>query len=543
MRKIGFVLIAILVGLSPVVGQEAAQVATPETVPGHWWDDRVFYEIFVRSFYDSDGDGIGDLQGVIEKLDYLNDGDPETTTDLGVTGIWLMPIMPSPSYHGYDVTDYRGINPDYGTIDDWRALLDAAHERGIRVIVDMVLNHTSVQHPWFIASAAGDPEYADWYIWEDEDPRYRGPWGQQVWIERDGRYYYAVFWDGMPDLNFENPDVTAEMEDVVRFWLEDMGADGLRLDAVKQLVEEGRNQENTPSTHAWMQTFADHVDGFAPDALTVGEVWSSSFASAQYVSNGELDFAFEFGLAGALVQSVSLGANYPLIGLEQNIFSLYPPGQFGTFLTNHDQNRVMSQLHRNVDSAKAAASLLLTLPGIPFLYYGEEIGMQGTKPDERIRTPMQWDSSPETAGFTTGEPWEALNPGADEGVNVADQTDDADSLLSHYRNLIRLRNEHPALRTGEFDEVTSDDSSVYSYLRYTDDETLLIVINLSRRPAEDYTLSLESGPLTGTPEATLLLGDGEPAAPNVNANGGFDAYVPMTPLAPRSTMILRLGDA
>ena len=176
-----------------------------------WWNDTVFYEIFVRSFYDSDGNGIGDLNGVIEKLDYLNDGDPTTSEDLGVTGIWLMPIMVSPSYHGYDVVDYFQVDPDYGTNEDFLRLMDEAHARGIRVIVDLVMNHTSNAHPWFLDSQNPDSDKREWYIWADENPGYRGPDGQVVWHNNPSGYYYGIFWSGMPDLNYENPDVTAAM--------------------------------------------------------------------------------------------------------------------------------------------------------------------------------------------------------------------------------------------------------------------------------------------------------------------------------------------
>ncbi|MBC8098621.1 MAG: alpha-amylase, partial [Armatimonadetes bacterium] len=190
-----------------------------------WWNDRAFYQLFVRSFYDSDGDGIGDFQGVIQQLDYLNDGDPATDTDLGVTGLWLMPIHPSPSYHGYDVTDYYGVNAEYGTLDDFKELVAAAQARGMVVMIDWVLNHTSSQHPWFIDSQQAGSEYDDWYVWRAENPGYQGPENQTVWYKRGDRYYYGIFWSEMPDLNYRNPDVTAEMYAVTRFWLDEVGID------------------------------------------------------------------------------------------------------------------------------------------------------------------------------------------------------------------------------------------------------------------------------------------------------------------------------
>lgn len=195
-----------------------------ETAETRWWNETVFYEIFVRSFYDSDGDGVGDFNGLTENLDYLNDGDPDTDSDLGVTGIWLMPIHESPTYHGYDAIDYRSINPDYGTMEDFKNFLNAAHERGIKVIIDYVMNHTSTEHPWFQKSAAGDPEYRDFYRWSDTDPGYTGPCGQQVWHnQHDGQsyddYFYGVFWSGMPDLNYENPAVQDSMFAISDYWI------------------------------------------------------------------------------------------------------------------------------------------------------------------------------------------------------------------------------------------------------------------------------------------------------------------------------------
>lgn len=505
-----------------------------------WWNDRVFYEVFVRSFQDSNGDGIGDLQGLISRLDYLNDGDPTTTTDLGVTGLWLMPITESPSYHGYDVVDYKTIETDYGTMDDFRQLLEEAHKRGMVVIIDMVMNHTSNEHPWFQASAKQAPDYADWYLWVDEPPFRGGPWGEPVWHQKDDRYYYGIFWEGMPDLNYTNPEVTAAMDDIIRFWLGEVKVDGFRLDAIRHLIEEGSVQENTPSTHAWLKDFYKFYKSVAPAALTVGEAWTKTDEAAKYVGD-ETDIVFEFDLAQGMVDSAKQGARGPAAISQAITQSFFPAGQYGVFLTNHDQNRVMTELGGSVGAAKVAATMLLTNPGVPFLYYGEEIGMKGQKPDERIRTPMQWDAT-DKAGFTAGVPWQGLSLGHEE-ANVIDQYNDPDSLLSHYRNLIRLRGEHAALRVGDLLPVKSDPASVYSYLRQGEGETLLVLINLSEKAVSNYRLKLVEGPLSGQLQATMLFGEGEAVAPVLNAGGGFDAYTPLPELPPHSSTIIALAPA
>jgi alpha-amylase len=530
MKKI--IVILLFLSFTSVHAQETA----PTT---HWWNERVFYEIFVRSFYDSDGDGIGDLQGIIEKLDYLNDGDPATTTDLGITGLWLMPVMESPSYHGYDVTDYETINEDYGTNEDFKQLMAEAHAREIAVIVDLVINHTSSQHPWFTLAQNLDSPYSDYYIWSDTNPGYGGPSGQQVWHPFGNRYYYGLFSDQMPDLNYSNPIVNVEMQDITRFWLREMGVDGFRLDAVKHIVEEGENQENTPSTLEWMRGFNDIVHTVKPDMLTVGEIWSGSAIVSKYVPD-EVNLAFEFDLATTIIDGVRRRSKDAITSIQRQALELYPPGQYAAFLTNHDQNRVMNAFRDDLGSAKVAATILLTNPGVPFIYYGEEIGMNGEKPDERIRTPMQWTNAPNTAGFSRGAPWEALDPSY-ETANVAAQTDDPDSLLNHYRSLIHLRSQHPALQVGDMLIVDSSERPIYSFIRHTQDETLLILINLNHREIADYELNLAEGPLSGASSAELLLGDGEITSPTVNANGGFDSYVPLPALPPRSSFIIRLA--
>jgi glycosidase len=512
-----------------------------DTKSERWSDDAVFYQVFVRSFYDSDGDGVGDFKGLTAKLDYLNDGKPETKSDLGVTGLWLMPIFPSPSYHGYDVTDYYDVNPKLGTMDDFKAFLDAAHSRGIRVIIDFVINHTSQKHPWFRASALGEAPYKDFYLWSDTDPGYSGPWNQAVWHEWEGRYYYGVFTSEMPDLNYANPAVTAEIEKVATFWLKDVGVDGFRVDGAKHLIEEGQAQENTPATHAWFKDFAGFYRGVSPEALVVGEIWSPSEDAAPYVNNGELDLVFNFPLADDFLAGATFrdGRRVGNSLIQQQ--RIYETGRYASFLSNHDQTRAMTKMGGEVTRAKAAASMLLTAPGTPFLYYGEEIGMTGDKPDPNLRTPMQW-SGEAGAGFSTGKPWK--EPTADYTQrNVAGQEKDPASLLNHYRELIRIRSEHYALRSGEFVQVISSENKVYAALRAAEKEAVLVLVNTSNEPAQGITLRWSESPLRGSYTATLLMGSGAITLPTLDENGGTDNYQPITAIPANSTVIIQLRNA
>lgn len=519
---------------APAPTETAAPTPTPAPVAtGPWWNDTVFYEIFVRSFKDSDGDGVGDFNGIIEKLDYLE--------ALGVRGLWLMPIHPSPSYHGYDVTDYYGVNSDYGTLDDFKRLVAEAHERGIKIIIDLVLNHTSAQHPWFRQALQGDQTYRDWYIWSDTDPRTLGPWNAQAWYKAsNGQYYYAIFWDQMPDLNYDNPAVREEVNQITAFWLQEVGLDGFRLDAIRYLDEEGKILADAPTTHAYLEEWGAYYRSLNPEAFTVGEVWTSNSSVAKYTEGDELTSAFNFDLSTYLLKGLGEG-NATLINFTLNdTLRLFPAQNNANFITNHDMNRAASYaIGRDpLSMGKAAAGLLLTAPGIPFIYYGEEIGMTGVKPDERLRTPMQWTGEPK-AGFTTDIPWAALNNDY-QTRNVADQSDDPDSLLEHYRRLIALRNQHPALSSGATALVKSDSRRLVSYLRTQGDEVMLVIINVDDQPAADYTLTLEDGPLTGAYTVTSLLGDVSADAPTVNAAGGFDAYTPVAEIPPYAVLILQL---
>ncbi|GAB6928519.1 alpha-amylase family glycosyl hydrolase [Paenibacillus sp. JCM 10914] len=478
----------------PSVTEETLQpeVTTPVVSEKTEVDEQpsdVYYEIFVRSFYDSDGDGIGDLQGVIEKLDYLNDGNSDTTDDLGVTGIWLMPIHPSPSYHGYDVTDYRDIHPDYGTLEDFKLLLAEADKRGIKVIMDLVVNHTSTEHPWFQESAQGaDADTRDWYVWAEDQGK--EPTGASAagsgtpWHEKNGAHYMGTFWGGMPDLNFDNPKVREEMKDIGKFWLE-LGVDGFRIDAAKHIFEDlvtDKGEATTAKNTAWWQEFRASLNEVNPDAYIVGEIWDNSAAVIAPYLDKAFDSGFNFGLGESILGAVKNEKDNNLaFTLERTygLFSQVSGGAFSdaTFLTNHDINRTMSQLQGNEHHARMAAGILLTMPGNPFIYYGEEIGMKGTKPDEQIREPMIWSNTGSDKGQTT---WEPLKHNQGDSVQgVEQQLRDADSLLSRYRTLIGWRNDMPAIHSGTIESFASGNAQVMAYVRRTDDNKALVVHNLS----------------------------------------------------------------
>ena len=524
---------------SPTPTATPTSVVEPTAIPDpsagtegfRWWNDTVFYEIFVRSFRDSDGDGIGDFNGITEKLDYLE--------ALGIKGLWLMPINPSPSYHGYDVTDYYAVNSDYGTMDDFKRLMEEAHKRDIKVIIDFVMNHTSSKHPWFLSALTPGSEYRDWYKWSETDPGTLGPWGAKAWHRAsNGQYYYAIFWDQMPDLNYDNPAVREEIKKVTSFWLKDVGIDGFRHDAVRYMAEDDQLADSK-ANHAFLEEWGQYYRSINPQAFTVGEAWTDNANVKKYINtNKELSSAFNFDLSAALLK-LNEGNTTSLRFILQTTIRDFPEQDNSNFITNHDMPRVMSQLGTDKEQkAKIGAGILLTAPGIPFIYYGEEIGMSGTKPDELIRTPMQWDNTP-GAGFTSGKPWEAVNSDFNL-VNVTSQTGDSASLLEFYRKLIQLREQHPALRIGKTYVTDSDSNKIVSYLRASKDETLLVIINIDDAPVSGYNLGLSLGPLSGQYSGTSLL-DTVTINPLIaNEKGGFDAYNPLNELPPYSVTIIQL---
>ena len=489
-----------------------------------WYKSAVFYQIFVRAFADSNDDGIGDLRGVMSKLDYLR--------ALGVNTIWLMPITPSPLRdHGYDVSGHFDVHPDYGTLRDFRDLVDAAHERNLRVIVELVPNHTSDQHPWFQASRdPNHPEhtkYRDWYVWSDTDKKYqdariifidyeKSNW---TWDEKRGQYFWHRFFEHQPDLNFDNPHVQRAMMQVAQFWV-DQGADGIRVDAPPYLIErEGTNCENLPESHAYYKRLRAFLDAYAPGTMLLAEANQWPRDTLPYFGAGdEFHMNFHFPLMPRIFLALAQGNREPLDWVLAQTPPIPEHCQWATFLRNHDEltlemvttderaflwnfyapdvemrknlgirRRLAPLLDNDRAKIQVAHSLLLTLIGSPVLYYGDEIGMgDNIKLDDRwgVRTPMQWDALP-NAGFSNAPREKMYLPVIDDDVygykrvNVAQAERAPDSLLHWLRRVLTLRAQHPAFGRGELQTLATNHSAVFAYTRTTPQEKLLVVNNLS----------------------------------------------------------------
>ncbi|HEV2621707.1 MAG TPA: alpha-amylase family glycosyl hydrolase [Frateuria sp.] len=469
-RRIGSLfLLALLVLGGSAPSATAASDPTATTRSGVW------YEIFVRAWYDTNGDGIGDLNGVTARLDYLK--------SLGVDGIWLMPINPSPSYHGYDITDYEAINPQYGTLADFDRLLREAHRRGIEVILDLVVNHTSDRHPWFLAAREPhDPHHA-WYSWATAgtDLHAASATGGQAWHALGAQHYLGVFTGDMPDLDFDTPAVRTAIDDIGRFWLA-RGVDGFRLDAARHIYADFPGQVDDPAilqrNLAWWSSFRSAMTKMHPGAYLVGEVTRDDPGQlAPWY--GSLDAVFDFPLAAQLIRSATSERNYGLGDLLARTAAAIPAGRDAPFLSNHDQERVMSQLGGDARHMRVAAAMLLTLPGRTFLYYGEELGMRGTKPDPDLREPMRWHRDPHGTGESR---WKAFSAGDGPAVSVDAEQDDPHSLLAWYRALIGWRRELPVLRDGVLHVPTITNPRLAAWELSDASGQVLVVHNLSRQP-------------------------------------------------------------
>lgn len=448
------------------VGQESdalidlLQDANAEHLKG-----EIFYNIFPISFADGNGDGFGDLKGIIESLDYLK--------ELGVKGIWLNPIHPSPSYHKYDVMDYYAIDPQFGTMDDFKALIKAIDDREMVLIMDMVLNHSSSQHPWFLSALKDETGYEDYYIMVDSKDSIPAQ-DKSAWYERSGKFYYGSFWSEMPEFNLESDAVRTEFRKILKYWL-DLGVDGFRYDAAKHAYDQHEYAVGTPTLRRNLQFWLEmkaYVKEINPQAYVVAEVWMEKQAMAAYGWAFDAMFNFDFGdgVIEAIrnANSSSLLSPY-LQGLKP--FSEYPHYLDATFLKNHDQPRIGTLLNGDIRQLKLAASILLTMPGNPYIYYGEELGYFGNKPDERIREPLKWDDY-----LTIKTPtWETVVLNKDT-PNIATQHEDPLSLLNHYKSWGQFRDRDQNMKLGEFKNLMTGNQRVMAYTR---NDEFLIVHNLS----------------------------------------------------------------
>ena len=436
---------------------------------------RTYYEIFPYSFYDSNGDGVGDLKGITSKLDYLNDGDTKTTTDLGVEGIWLMPIMPSPSYHKYNVADYKAIDEAYGTMDDFKELLTEAHKRNINVIIDFVINHTSRQHEWYQKAIeelkAGKTDgYAQYYHFKENNK-------ENGWNKAGvGNWYYECQFDAdMPDLNLTNEKVRSEIEDIVKFWL-DMGVDGFRLDAVKYYESTGT--EDSVKDLKWLYDYAKSVKD---DVYMVGECWDGSGVISNYYKSG-VDSFFNFDMQGATgrvnkaVNSEDVLSYVQALEKWQKTIKANNPNAIDTpFISNHDTARSAGFI-TSLTSQKMAAAMYILAPGNSFVYYGEEIGMTGSKSDPDKRTGMYWESR-------DAEGYVKIVPGATNlefpEKSVEEQLKDDNSLLSFYKRVIALKNQNPEIARGDITAVDLGNKSVAGYVSSYNDSKVMVIYNVS----------------------------------------------------------------
>ncbi|MBN2089875.1 maltose alpha-D-glucosyltransferase [candidate division KSB1 bacterium] len=489
----------------------------------NWYKEAIFYEIDPRTFFDSNGDGIGDLQGILQKLDYIK--------SLGANCIWLLPIFASPMKDGgYDIEDYYAIHPDLGTQADLSELIEAIHARDMRLILDLVVNHTSDQCEWFQKAAEDkDSPYYDYYVWSDTDEKYKDARiifldtekSNWAWSEKAQQYYWHRFYSSQPDLNYDNPAVREEMKHIMRFWL-DMGIDGFRADAVPYLFErEGTNCENLPETHAFLKEMRRLMDAEYPDRILLAEANQWPRDLMPYLANGdEFHMAFNFPVMPRIFKSIGIGDNSSLIETLKNTPKIPESCQWCTFLRNHDELTVEmvseedrkllwdiyapeSRMRLNLGIRRRLAPLmdgdmhkvellfaiLFSLPGAAIIYYGDEIGMgDNIWLDDRdgVRTPMQWSDGMH-AGFSSGGGKELYRPVIDEGkfnyknVNVAQQINEKDSFLNRIKILVEKRKAHEIFAAQDYKVLNPTQREVFAIQRFNEHESILCLNNLTEK--------------------------------------------------------------
>ena len=490
-----------------------------------WYKDSVIYEVHARAFFDSDGDGMGDFRGLSAKLDYLQ--------DLGITAVWLLPFFPSPwRDDGYDISDYKEVHPAYGTLRDFQTFLKRAHRRGIRVITEIVLNHTSDQHPWFQHSRRALPgtRWRDFYVWSDTAEKYKDAriifqdfeTSNWTWDPVAKAYYWHRFYSHQPDLNFENPNVQKAVLDVIDFWME-MGVDGFRLDAVPYLYErEGTNCENLPETHDYLKFLRHYIDSKYKDRVLIAEAnqWPED-AVAYFGADNECHMAFHFPVMTRLFMAIRMEDRFPLMEILQETPAIPPNCQWALFLRNHDEltlemvtdeerdymyrvygrdrrmrlnlgirRRLAPLLDNDRRKIELMNALLFSLPGTPVIYYGDEIGMGDNiylGDRNGVRTPMQW-SADRNAGFSRANPQKLYLPSIIdpeyhyEAVNVESQQNNPHSLLWWMKHLVEQRRQYKAFGRGTLEFLRPSNRKVLAFLRRYQEETILVIANLSRFP-------------------------------------------------------------
>ncbi|CAN5335321.1 maltose alpha-D-glucosyltransferase [soil metagenome] len=487
-----------------------------------WYKTAVFYEVYVRSFYDANADGIGDFRGMKDQLDYLE--------WLGIDCVWLLPFYGSPMRDGgYDIADFYSIMPEYGTLNDFSEFLAAAHERGIRVVADLVMNHTSDQHPWFLESRNPGSSKRDWYVWSDTDERYpdariifvdteKSNW---AWDETAGAYYWHRFFSHQPDLNYANEEVQAQMLSVIRFWL-DIGLDGFRLDAVPYLFErEGSNCENLPETHSFLKRVRSEVDKDYEDIVLLAEAnqWPADVV-AYFGDADECHMAFHFPLMPRMFMAARRQVRYPVVEILEQTPDIAEGCQWGLFLRNHDEltlemvtdeerdymygeyakdprmkvnlgirRRLAPLLENSRREIELFHAMLLSLPGTPIIYYGDELRMGDNiylGDRDGVRTPMQW-SLDRNAGFSRADFAQLYLPVlldpvyGYQAVNVESAQRDQYSFLQWIRRMLAVRRQHPVLSMGSLQMLHPGNPSIFAYVRKLNDDIVLVVNNLSAR--------------------------------------------------------------
>lgn len=509
-----------------------------------WFKNAVMYEVYVRSFADSNADGYGDFRGMIENLDYLK--------WLGIDCIWLLPFYESPLRDGgYDISDYRKVLPEYGTVEDFENFMKESHRLGIRVIADLVINHTSDQHPWFQEARKPGSAKRDWYMWSDRDDRYSDAriiftdteHSNWTWDESAGAFYWHRFFSHQPDLNYDNPEVQEEMLSILRYWL-DMGLDGFRLDAVPYLfAREGTNCENLPETHAYLKALRKEIDSYYPDKILLAEANQWPADVVDYFGDGdECQMAFHFPLMPRMFMAARQQTARPIIEILKNTPKIPDACQWGIFLRNHDEltlemvtdeerdymyaqyasdprmrlnvgirRRLAPLLENSRDLTELFHALLLSLPGTPILYYGDEIGMGDNiylGDRDGVRTPMQW-SSDRNAGFSKCDFAQLYLPllmdpvYGYQRVNIEAQKRDSNSLLHWIRSMLAVRREHAVFGTGRFRMLTPANETIFAFIREDENETILCAHNVSSRAqAAELDLSDYEGRIP-----TELLGE------------------------------------